>query len=188
MAERIFCGYFNLSRRIFLRIFSPDFFSSFLWGKSAQKIPPRNPRQNPPKFIQQKSPTHFCRLAGPNVVTKNRGAICDGGLWCSWASQCMIIECFRGWYRGGGHFTQFSGFWFNPFFRSHSGTFALKIEDFSKESVVLVKCKMDLVKPSPGQKALESIEKSVLINTFSRFPKTIVFLLKFSVLRAGVLK
>ena len=29
-----------MSRRIFSRIFSPDFFSSFLWGKIAQKNPP----------------------------------------------------------------------------------------------------------------------------------------------------
>ena len=34
-------------------------------GKSAQKILHENPRQNPPKIIQQKSPTHFCRGAGP---------------------------------------------------------------------------------------------------------------------------
>ena len=29
-----------MGRRIISRIFSPDFFSSFLWGKSAQKNPP----------------------------------------------------------------------------------------------------------------------------------------------------
>ena len=30
-----------------------------------RKILQENPRQNPPKFIRQKSPTHFCRGAGP---------------------------------------------------------------------------------------------------------------------------
>ena len=65
MAERIFRGFLFLSRRIFSRIFSPDFFSSFLWEKVPRKILQENPRENPPKFIQQKSPTHFCRGAGP---------------------------------------------------------------------------------------------------------------------------
>ena len=41
-------------------------------------------------------------------------------------------------------------------FRSHSGTPILKTEDFSKKSVVLVKAKVDLLKPPPpGQKTLE---------------------------------
>ena len=70
MAERIFRGFLFLSRRIFSRIFSPDFFSSFLWEKVPKTILQENPRENPPKFIQQKSPTHFCRGAGP----KNAGA------------------------------------------------------------------------------------------------------------------
>ena len=42
------------------RIFSPHF-----CGKSAQKNPPGKSPANPPKFIQLKSPTHFCRGAGP---------------------------------------------------------------------------------------------------------------------------
>ena len=65
LAERIFCGFLFLGRRIFSRILSPDFFSSFLWEKVPRKILQVNPRQNPPNFIQQKSPTHFCRGAGP---------------------------------------------------------------------------------------------------------------------------
>ena len=64
-------------RTDFSRIFifePPDFFADFLAGffllifvgeKVPRKILPENPRQNPPKFIQQKSPTHFCRGAGP---------------------------------------------------------------------------------------------------------------------------
>ena len=52
-------------KKIFSRIFSPDFFSSFLWEKVPRKILQENPRQNPPKLIQQKSPTHFCRGSGP---------------------------------------------------------------------------------------------------------------------------
>ena len=47
-------------------ILSPDFFSSFLWEKVPRKSFQENPRQYPPKFIQKKSPTHFCRGAGPN--------------------------------------------------------------------------------------------------------------------------
>ena len=65
-----------LGRTHFSRIFCfgpPDFFADFVArffllifvGKSAQKILQENPRQNPLKFIQQKSPTHFCRGAGP---------------------------------------------------------------------------------------------------------------------------
>ena len=72
MAERIFRGFLFLSRRIFPRIFSPDFFSSFLWEKVPRKILQENPRQNPPKFIQQKSPTHFCRGAGPTYTRQAR--------------------------------------------------------------------------------------------------------------------
>ena len=55
-----FRGFLFLCRRIFSRIFSPNFFSSFLCGKkSAQiKILQENPRQNPPKFIQHKNPRH----------------------------------------------------------------------------------------------------------------------------------
>ena len=34
-------------------------------GKVPRKVLQENPRQNPPKFLQQKSPTHFCRGAGP---------------------------------------------------------------------------------------------------------------------------
>ena len=62
-------------RTDFSRIFifePPDFFAdfvtgffSFLWEKVPRKILlQQNPRQNPPKCVQQKSPTHFCREAG----------------------------------------------------------------------------------------------------------------------------
>ena len=60
-----FFAAFYFSRRIFPRIFSPDLFSSSLWEKVPRKILQDNPRQNPPKIIQQKSPTHFCRGVGP---------------------------------------------------------------------------------------------------------------------------
>ena len=80
MAERIFRGFLFLGRRIFSRIFSPDYFSSFLWEKCPGKILQGNPRQNPPKFIQQKSPTHFCRGAGPMVTPEH-----------SWGINCVIL-------------------------------------------------------------------------------------------------
>ena len=44
------------------RIFSPHF-----CGKKCPENPQENPRQYPPKLIQQKSPTHFCRGAGPSL-------------------------------------------------------------------------------------------------------------------------
>ena len=72
-------------------------------------------------------------------------------------------------------------------FRSHSGTLALKTEDFSK-TIGSKTQKMDLLKPPPGQKTLENKDSSALVNPFSHFTKTTDFLLKFSVLRAGVLK
>ena len=71
MAERTPRGFLLLGRRIFPRIFSPDFFSSFLWEKVPRKILQENPRQNPPKIIRQKSPTHFCRGAGPTFLSVN---------------------------------------------------------------------------------------------------------------------
>ena len=51
-----------MSRRIFSRIFSPDFFSSFLGKKVPRKIHSENPRENPPKFIQQKSSDTFLQI------------------------------------------------------------------------------------------------------------------------------
>ena len=48
---------------------------------------------------------------------------------------------------------------------------------------------MDLLKPPPGQKTLDkNKEKSVLVNPFRVLLKRPIFLLKFSALRAGVLK
>ena len=35
------------------------------WKKCPEKSSSKKSRQNPPKFTQQKSPTHFCRGAGP---------------------------------------------------------------------------------------------------------------------------
>ena len=52
----------------FFTDFVAGFFSSFLWEKVPRKILQENPRQNPPKFIQQKSQTHFCRGAGPRTL------------------------------------------------------------------------------------------------------------------------
>ena len=50
----------------FSRGFCPRIFPPHFCGKKVpRKILQENPRQNPPKFIQQKSPTHFCRGAGP---------------------------------------------------------------------------------------------------------------------------
>ena len=62
------------------RIFSPHFCGE----KGLRKILQENPRQNPPKFIQQKSPTHFCRGAGPRFfrgVRGRHGGVEKGGGW-----------------------------------------------------------------------------------------------------------
>ena len=66
MAERIFRDFYFWAAGFFCefcrRIISPLFCGE---RKIPQKILQENPRQNPPKFIQQKSPTHFCRGAAP---------------------------------------------------------------------------------------------------------------------------
>ena len=48
-------------RGFYRQISSPRFCGK----KCAEKPSRKKPRQNRPKFIQQKSPTHFCRVAGP---------------------------------------------------------------------------------------------------------------------------
>ena len=69
------------------------FFSSFLWEKVPRKILQENPRENPPKFTQQKSPTHFCR--GP--FQKNRSKVGFGGggdkykIGPNYMSCCILI-------------------------------------------------------------------------------------------------
>ena len=98
MAERIFRGFLFLSRRIFSRIFSPDFFSSFSWEKVRRKVLQENPRENPPKFIQQKSPTHFCRGAVPLRILGQYPAVpCSPSpfvlliLWDLWGLPCAQV-------------------------------------------------------------------------------------------------
>ena len=88
-----FRGFLFLGRRIFSRIFSPDFFSSFLWGK---KCPEKSSRKIPAKILQnlynKNPPTHFCRMAGAIFW---RGGAMSPKLWpvqcfapCkSWLSQ-----------------------------------------------------------------------------------------------------
>ena len=64
----------------------PDFFADFIAGfflifveKVPRKILQENPQQNPLKYIQQKSPTHFCRGAGPNSQLQPEGQNVRGG-------------------------------------------------------------------------------------------------------------
>ena len=42
-----------------------------------RKILQENPRQNPPNFTQQKSPTHFCRGAGPTSQVQEKISLRD---------------------------------------------------------------------------------------------------------------
>ena len=84
-----------LARRIFSRILSPDFLSSFLWGKSAQKNPPgKSPAKSskiyttkiPDTFLQRgrakKSSLKCCRDQSDGGSVKAfpgiRGASCRG--------------------------------------------------------------------------------------------------------------
>ena len=67
-----FFAVFLGGRRIFSRTLSPDLISSFLWQKVPRKILQENPRQDPQKIIQQKSPTRFCRGAGPKMSATER--------------------------------------------------------------------------------------------------------------------
>ena len=60
--------------------FSPDFCGE----NCAQKNPPGKSPANPPKFTPQKSPTHFCRGAGPNV------ALCHWA-WSSNIGQTVAV-------------------------------------------------------------------------------------------------
>ena len=55
-----------MSRRIFSRIFSSDFFSSFLWEKVLRKIL----HENPLEFIQQKSSNTFLQISQGNNSTQ----------------------------------------------------------------------------------------------------------------------
>ena len=64
-SERFFADFYfgaaGFFRGFYCRILSPH----ALWEKVPIIILQENPRQNPPKFIQQNSPTNFCRGAGP---------------------------------------------------------------------------------------------------------------------------
>ena len=59
-----FSYFWGGGRQISLLILSPDLSPRFCGGKSAQKILQENPRQNPPKLIQEKSPTNFAEGPG----------------------------------------------------------------------------------------------------------------------------
>ena len=77
MQTRIFRSVFgrtDFSRVVFFE--PPDFVADFVAGffllifvgKVPRKILQENPRQYPPNFIQQKSPTIFCRGARPRIL------------------------------------------------------------------------------------------------------------------------
>ena len=60
---------------IFSRIFSPDFFFLliFVGKKVPRKILQENPRQNPPKFLQQKSSNTFLQIAQGDAILVHSG-------------------------------------------------------------------------------------------------------------------
>ena len=72
LAERIFRGIFFEQQKIVSRILSQNYFSSFCGEKVPRKTLQENAHENPPEFILQKSPTHFCRGAGPTVPKNER--------------------------------------------------------------------------------------------------------------------
>ena len=61
-----FSRFLLLGRRIFSRIVSPDFFSSFLWGTSAQKNPPGTSPAKSSKIYATKIPNTFLQRIRPN--------------------------------------------------------------------------------------------------------------------------
>ena len=63
LAERIFRGFLFLGCWIFSRIFSPDFFSSFV-GKCPEKSSTKIPAKILQNLYNKNPPAHFCRLAG----------------------------------------------------------------------------------------------------------------------------
>ena len=83
-------------------IFGPlDFFMDFVAGfflliffvgKVPRKILQENPRQNPPKFIQQKSPTHFCRGPGQHIYSGDRKWGCWVGRgWKAYVEKVHVL-------------------------------------------------------------------------------------------------
>ena len=71
------------ARRIFSRILSPDFFSSFLWEKSAQKDHPWKSLIKFSTFIQQKSPTNISAEGpGQEIERSKEKKIWDFSSFC----------------------------------------------------------------------------------------------------------
>ena len=64
---------FFLGRRVFSRILSPDYFASFLWGKSAQKNPPGKSLAKSSKFYTTKIPGTFLQRGQVNTCV-SRGS------------------------------------------------------------------------------------------------------------------
>ena len=56
-----------------------------------RKILLENPQHNPPKFLQQKSRTHFCRGAGPRKCAKVE--LVDPGGW-AWGSELAVKSSY----------------------------------------------------------------------------------------------
>ena len=94
LAERSFRGFLFWAAGFFA-----DFVAGFVLLIFVEKVPRKilqeNPRQNPPKFIQQKSPTHFCRGAGQNIEmfksTKELFYRTTAAASCSFLSNAFII-------------------------------------------------------------------------------------------------
>ena len=70
-----FADFYFWAAGFFPRIFSPDFISSFLWEKVPRTILQENPRENPPKFIPQKSSDT------PSADWPRQGFIFEGGIF-----------------------------------------------------------------------------------------------------------
>ena len=58
----VFADFLFLGHRLFFADFLAGFLLLILGGRSAQKNPPGDPRENPPKFIQQKSSNTFPQI------------------------------------------------------------------------------------------------------------------------------
>ena len=117
LAERIFRGFLFLGRQIFPRILSPDFFSSFLWGKSAQKNPPGKSPAKSSKTYTTKIPDNFLQRGRANrcgpenvrIIRKLEGLLCVPFFDLRLANMVAVSDLSQSSYlveaeiSGGGH-------------------------------------------------------------------------------------
>ena len=87
-----FRGFLFLGRRILFADFFADFLAGFFLvfvGKSAQKNPPRKSLAKSSQIYATKSPTHFCRGAGPKMCRDCAAFVGGGGCPCTTLTEFL---------------------------------------------------------------------------------------------------